>query len=121
MNTKEELRNRIRGWFPKEPTMPSSKIAKVANPPIIVRVGIIVTILAIMVAAVVLFFAPFYISQSTAYRGAIVIALAIINVIVAHAVRKIMPKPTRKEHALNILLIASVVIIAFIYVWLTRS
>ena len=60
MNAIKSIENRIRGWFPKEPSVPSSKIAaKVFNPPKAVRIGIMVTILALMVIVTAMFFVPF--------------------------------------------------------------
>ncbi len=56
----KELEKRVRGWFPKEPSTPSSKIAaKVSNPPKTVRIGIMVAILALMVVVTATFLVPF--------------------------------------------------------------
>ncbi len=83
MKAKKTLQNRVRGWFPKEPNTPQNRIKQLnfASPPKIIRVIIIFSILAVMVAAVVLFYVPF-IGEFPIAHTASVIVLAVIGIIV---------------------------------------
>ena len=80
---------------------------------------VVLVLLVVMIVAVLLFYVPFFASQTAIYRGALVIAIAIVNTIIAYTVRKILPKPSKREHALTILLIAAIATITFFYLLLT--
>ena len=81
---------------------------------------VVLVLLAVIIIAVLLFYVPFYASQSAITRGVLVIALAIVNTVIAYTFRKVLPKPTKREHAMAILLMATVAAITLIYILLTR-
>ncbi len=116
MGIKNALENRIRGWFPKEPTRISKP--QTSDMSKILSYVVMLVLLAVIAAAVLLFYVPFYASQSAIYRGTLVIAIAITNTIIAYTFRKILPKPTRREHGLTVLLIAAIASVTFIYLLL---
>jgi len=61
LTLKKDLENRVRGWIPKEPKVPISKIkaAKISSPPKVMRIAIMVGILVLMIVAAVMFLVPF--------------------------------------------------------------
>jgi hypothetical protein len=67
MNVKKNLENRIRGWFPKEPNIPSNKIAaKASNLPKAIRIGVM---FALLMSAGVMFYIPFMGEYAAAALG----------------------------------------------------
>lgn len=82
MNLKKYLENRIRGWFPKEPKLPSSKVKmnsgekKVSKPWRRFWSLLIITYVVLIIIQVILYFIT-YINLST-FFGSVLVLLLII-------------------------------------------
>ncbi len=122
MNILKSLENRVRGWFPKEPNIPSTKVkaTKVPNPPKAVRVVILFGILAIMAVTVVIFFMPF-VNQPGLYRAVPTIIGIVSTVVVAYLVnKKTLPKPTSRDRKIGFALVAIVLLMVLVNFLINR-
>ena len=87
-SAKKDLKNRIRGWFPKEPGLPGNrmKAAKAWNPPKAMRVVIMVGILALMVIGVATGFITFLVPLSDSESFLVRRVIGLLPVLVGTAV-----------------------------------
>jgi predicted membrane-bound mannosyltransferase len=82
---------------------------------------VVLAILALIAAVIIIFYIPL-VNQGGLYRAVPTIAIIVTSLIGAYLIhKKILPKPTTRDRLLNLLIIAIVLVAAFIYVWLTKT
>jgi amino acid transporter len=108
MNVKEYLENRIRGWLPKEPSMPSNRI-KAAEAPIkafkVLWYVVVFAILALIVTAVVIFYIPF-LAESLVNRTIVLVIYALVAFALYRAYGRDYYKRHPREHRFGIMLVS---------------
>jgi len=104
MKRKTSIEQRIRGWFPKEPSLPNSRIkaAKAQTMPKVLRVTVMLVILALIVAAVIFFFIPFY-TESILNRAIWLVIYTIVVFALYRAYGRDYFKSHPKEHRFRII------------------
>lgn len=102
----KQLANKIRGWFPKEPNLKNSRVKAVDEPTKAFKVAwylLIFTILAFIVAAVVIFYVPF-LSASLLNRTVALIVYASIVIIIYRIFGRDYYRRHPKEHRIRLML-----------------
>jgi amino acid transporter len=102
----KQLANKIRGWFPKEPTLKSSRVKAVDAPTKAFKVAwylLIFAILAFIVAAVVIFYVPF-LSESLLNRTVALVIYASIVIIIYRIFGRDYFRRHPKEHRIRLML-----------------
>ncbi len=102
----KQLANKIRGWFPKEPSLPRSRVKAVDEPTKAFKVAwylLVFTILAFIVVAVVIFYVPF-LSASLINRTVALIIYASIVIIIYRIFGRDYYRRHPKEHRIRLML-----------------
>ena len=101
MGLKENLENRIRGWLPKAPNQPCNKVKSAEAPTAAVKVlwyVVVFTILALILAGVIMFYIPF-LAENIINRTISLVIIAILAFVSYHAYGrdyyKMHPKKSR--------------------------